>query len=740
VDPSRDPTRPWAPSPFKRLARTHALSVAGDAMFTTAMAGLVFFNVSDLGQARWRVAMALIFTILPFSVAAPFIGPLIDRARGGRKWMIVGLSAGRALICLLLVWGRDSPWALYPEFLLALVCAKGYVIAKGALVPTTVHSDAELVQANAKLAAISGVAAVAGGAPSLLVMWIASKFGSDHGPDLALALASVVYLATIVQAAQLPSVRVADEPADEAEISELRTAGIRHAAQAVSLIRGTVGFLTFLLAFHFKDLEATDSTASKVGLVGCVVGAQIGFMLGAAVAPPLRKQLPEERMLMGSLGLTTIAGLLTALMGDLAGATLLSFTVGLTANTAKQAFDAIVQRDAPDANRGRAFARFETRFQLVWVIGALLGCTIGAQLALGSAELDLELPIKLGFLLIAICSGVALTLYMIGLRDAMAESKRRPSPLAGEPTLVEPQPASRSFLRRRPSVGAAEGSLDPTLVSVAPADRVVAPSGIDSTMVVAPATVAAAPTASAARNDPTQVLAAPGFVPTPGVPLHRPVTSGGPADVADPHADRAPLAAGVPPVLPSSTTPWRAAPVKGQPSAGRPAEDPSWSRPAPGLFGTSDAPIQDAFRADPDTGLFAVRPPAPEPVVDPSGPVFYDGAAWVDEDDTNPGHPLPGASPTGMYDAPPAPPGGPVAAPAPTPPADPPRPFPEPPAAPPPFVNEDGSYPEPLWRDSVEAAPAPGDPAPGDPAPGDPAPTTPPLPGFEPAADTRAER
>jgi hypothetical protein len=35
-------------------------------------------------------------------------------------------------------------------------------------------------------------------------------------------------------------------------------------------------------------------------------------------------------------------------------------------------FDSLVQRDAPDAARGRAFARFETRFQLVWVVGAVV--------------------------------------------------------------------------------------------------------------------------------------------------------------------------------------------------------------------------------------------------------------------------------------------------------------------------------------------------------------------------------
>jgi hypothetical protein len=31
-----------------------------------------------------------------------------------------------------------------------------------------------------------------------------------------------------------------------------------------------------------------------------------------------------------------------------------------------------VQRDAPDANRGRAFAQFETKNQLAWVVGGII--------------------------------------------------------------------------------------------------------------------------------------------------------------------------------------------------------------------------------------------------------------------------------------------------------------------------------------------------------------------------------
>ena len=36
-------------------------------------------------------------------------------------------------------------------------------------------------------------------------------------------------------------------------------------------------------------------------------------------------------------------------------------------------FDSLLQRDGPDAVRGRAFAQFETRFQVAWVVGALFG-------------------------------------------------------------------------------------------------------------------------------------------------------------------------------------------------------------------------------------------------------------------------------------------------------------------------------------------------------------------------------
>ena len=78
-------------------------------------------------------------------------------------------------------------------------------------------------------------------------------------------------------------------------------------------------------------------------------------------------------MLISVLVLTVGTGVLALAIGGVVGAAALGFVVGVSNTAGKLAFDSIVQRDAPDANRGRLFAKFETRFQLIWVVGAMIG-------------------------------------------------------------------------------------------------------------------------------------------------------------------------------------------------------------------------------------------------------------------------------------------------------------------------------------------------------------------------------
>jgi hypothetical protein len=81
----------------------------------------------------------------------------------------------------------------------------------------------------------------------------------------------------------------------------------------------------------------------------------------------------------------------------------LATAVGVANGAGKLAFDSIVQRDAPDAVRGRTFARFETRFQLAWVVGAALPVAV-------------HVPIDVGALLLAAAAAVAWFSYLAGRR------------------------------------------------------------------------------------------------------------------------------------------------------------------------------------------------------------------------------------------------------------------------------------------------------------------------------------
>jgi hypothetical protein len=98
-----------------------------------------------------------------------------------------------------------------------------------------------------------------------------------------------------------------------------------------------------------------------------------------------------------------VAGLLTARLDSRPAVAVLTFAVGVAASAGKLAFDSLVQRDAPDAAQGRAFARFETEFQLVWVLGALLPVVF-------------TIPDRAGFFVLAVGAAVAAVTYLTGRR------------------------------------------------------------------------------------------------------------------------------------------------------------------------------------------------------------------------------------------------------------------------------------------------------------------------------------
>ena len=251
-----DAVRRMGDTPFGRLARVHAVLVAGDALVAIALAGSLFFSI-DPSAARWRVALYLLFTMAPFALVAPLVGPAIDRAKGGRRNMVI-LDAGlRALVAFMMAGDLDS-LLLFPEAFAMLVLGKGYHVAKSAIVPTTVETDDELVEANSKLAVISALAGFAAAVPGLLLAWLG-------GPEWVLGLAMVVFAVATALALRLPAIAVADESPDDLERSELRGAGVLLAATGMGTLRWVVGFVAFLLAFDLRGGSRNPSPAESLG-------------------------------------------------------------------------------------------------------------------------------------------------------------------------------------------------------------------------------------------------------------------------------------------------------------------------------------------------------------------------------------------------------------------------------------------------------------------------------------------
>src|SRR5207237_2267983 len=108
-------------------------------------------------------------------------------------------------------------------------------------------------------------------------------------------------------------------------------------------------------------------------------------------------------------------GLVGARFGTRPAVAALAGTVGVAAAAAKVAFDSIVQRDAPDAARGQTFARFETRFQLLWVLGAAVPVVVT----------PLSRHIDLGMVVLAFAAAFAAFSYAVG-RKAVAHRDTEP--------------------------------------------------------------------------------------------------------------------------------------------------------------------------------------------------------------------------------------------------------------------------------------------------------------------------
>ncbi|MFM8531892.1 MAG: MFS transporter [Ilumatobacteraceae bacterium] len=402
-------------SPFARLVRVHASMTARQASAAVALADSLFLSITP-GEARGRVIGFLAVSFAPFIILGPLIGPFIDRMPGGRRLLIVSIALLRSLVMIGMMSQLNSLW-LFPLAFLAMVLNRTYGVSKSALLPSLIRTEADLAEANAKLGRTAGIVGFLAALPAALL--------SIASPKASLALGSLLFLLAAILAVRLPKSPVAASEPAEIEVRELHQTGIIIAASAQGLVRASVGFLFFHLAFWFADPRRSvevgtvpDGTWKQMQYnfgpqfgtfwFGLAVSlAAVGTLLGNSSTRALRRFERIESLLVVGLLLIGAAGAVAAISPVTLVALLCMAVVNYAAAFGNMAFETIVQRDAPDANRGRAIAGFQMRFQLMWVAAGLVPVLI-------------PLPGVVGFAVVAALGFSGALGYWFGLRQVRA--------------------------------------------------------------------------------------------------------------------------------------------------------------------------------------------------------------------------------------------------------------------------------------------------------------------------------
>ncbi|MEU4006807.1 MFS transporter [Streptomyces albidoflavus] len=417
-----------------RLIELHGVNGAGDVMITVALASTVFFSVPT-DEARGRVALYLAVTMLPFTLLAPVVGPLLDRLPHGRRAAMAGSMLARAVLALVLSGAvATGSLEMYPAALGVLVASKAYGVVRSAVVPRLLPQGFSLVKANSRVTLggllATGVAAPVGaglqmigpGWPlygacllflggAFLSFRLPPKVDSARGERRALLAADEQHLAAAVDARWDP-VATDDKTDDKTDSTDnkeeekdrdgergdgergkgkerrrkgpgLRTVGpaVTHALAANACVRCQSGFLIFFLAFLLREHPLTgQSAAVSLAVVGVAAGA--GNALGTAVGAWLRARAPEV-IIVTVVGALVAVAVSAAVFFGAAVVAVLGAVAGFTQALAKLSLDALIQRDVPELVRTSAFARSETLLQMAWVVGGAIGIALPLRGPLG---------------------------------------------------------------------------------------------------------------------------------------------------------------------------------------------------------------------------------------------------------------------------------------------------------------------------------------------------------------------
>jgi MFS family permease len=379
--------------PFRRLVAARWLSQAADGWFQAGLAGSIFLNPE---RAANPLEMTAAFAVLlvPYSALGPFVGVFLDR--WNRRTSLAVANLARAVLVVpaaVCVWFAQYNALFLVSALLVVALNRFYLAGVSAAQPHVVEPP-RLVTANSFATTAGTVCySVSLGVAGFTIQALGTQ--QHHYAAVALVASAGYLVAALIMLASFRPTALGPVDTERPPVTVLRglavtvvgmVAGLRHlarrpAATAALLAqaghRMLFGLLTLTTLLLYRNHYADgDAGASIVGLIPVAGAAAVGSLLAAVVTPPMVRRVGPVRWL---VTVTAGVAVLVPLLGlpVVAALTIVgSFVVSLAAQTTKIITETTLQLEVDDDFRGRVFSVNDTGFNLLFVLGLLIGALV----------------------------------------------------------------------------------------------------------------------------------------------------------------------------------------------------------------------------------------------------------------------------------------------------------------------------------------------------------------------------
>jgi MFS family permease len=386
--------RLWRHRWFRRLLAVRVATQSCDGLLQIALASYVLFSPERQPDAR-SIAVVLAITLLPFSVLGPFVGVVLDR--WSRRQILVVVDLTRSVLALglgaLVATGLRTGGVealFYAGVLLAMSLNRFLLAALSASLPHTIDAD-EYMVANAVVPTVGPAGVLVGAGVGTVLRLVLGRSMPDYTAN---AILFVVVAAGFVLSASLalriPRTQLGPdghEPTRARDVVRGLVEALAHLRErapaglglltigAHRVVYGVVTVATILVyRNYFHTIDQVDAAIADLGVLVAVTGA--GFVLAAAVSPPLSARLGVRRLLLLCLVGSAFFQVLPGAIYTRPTLLVAAFLLGVTAQVTKICVDTLVQAYVDDEVKGRVFVLYDMVFNVALVVAAVMGAFV----------------------------------------------------------------------------------------------------------------------------------------------------------------------------------------------------------------------------------------------------------------------------------------------------------------------------------------------------------------------------